>query len=59
MKAGDCILVVGKHPHSGTTGKLVAFEPYGPAIFGWKGWRVRLDGDWGECYCKPENLKVL
>jgi hypothetical protein len=59
MKAGTRVLVIGKHPYATHAGQLVAFEAYGPAVFNWKGWRVRLDGNWGECYCSPENVQVL
>lgn len=59
MKAfapGDHVVVKKGHPHATMAGTLVVYEPYGPAMFGWKGWRVRLD-DGIECYANPEKLR--
>ena len=32
----------------------IAFEKYG---LGWMGWRVKLDGNCGECYASSMHLK--
>ncbi len=57
FKPGDRVWINGpKHPWHGHVGTLVAFEPYGPALFGWKGWRVKLDCEYGECYAKEAEI---
>jgi hypothetical protein len=56
MKAGDRVVVVGKHPWATHAGTLVAWEKYG---LGWLGWRVALDGNCGECYAATHELLNL
>lgn len=55
LKPGDRVVIRRGHPHEGRTGTLVAFEPYGPRVLGFVGWRVALDGDVA-CYAKPADL---
>lgn len=57
FKSGARVFVIGDHPWSGHAGTLIAFEPYGPAVFGWSGWRVKLDCNCGECYARPSDLQ--
>lgn len=54
LKPGDRVFITNqKHPWIGHGGELVAYEKYG---LGWMGWRVRLDGNCGECYAKPDDF---
>lgn len=56
-KPGDRVFIHGKdHPWQGYAGELVAYEPYRPAEFGWHGWRIKLDGNNGSCYARPEEM---
>lgn len=58
MQAGDRVYIVGKdHPHRTKSGELIVFEPYGPKMFGWEGWKVETD-DGFKCYAKPSDLKA-
>ena len=41
------------HPWGSHAGELVAFEKYG---LGWTGWRIKLDGNCGECYANSDQL---
>ena len=54
-KAGDRVFILPPHPWNGHAGELIAYETYG---LGWKGWRVKLDGNCGECYAKPEEMMM-
>lgn len=54
FKAGDRVTVIGKHPWTSHAGTLVTHERYG---LGWMGWRVKLDGNCGDCYAEPEELR--
>lgn len=56
LVSGERVTLLKGHPHAGAEGRLVIFEAYGPSVFGWKGWRVRLD-DGHECYAKLEALR--
>lgn len=57
LKSGDRVFILGpKHPHFSKAGELVAFEKYGPGMYNWSGWRVKLDGNDGECYANADEL---
>lgn len=53
LKPGDRVFIVGSHPWVTHAGVLIAWERYG---LGWFGWRVKLDGNCGECFAGPEHL---
>lgn len=53
LKAGDRIWMLPPHPWAGHAGEVVAYEKYG---LGWMGWRIKLDGNCGECYAKREEF---
>lgn len=57
MKPGDRVFITGpNHPWCGYAGVLEVFEAYGPAEFGWTGWRVKLDGSNGSAYANADEL---
>ena len=58
MKPGDRVFITGpNHPWKGHAGELVAYEQYGPGQgLKWWGWRVKLDGNCGECYANEGDL---
>lgn len=59
MKTGDRVVIAKNHPWGTHAGTLVAYEHYGPVVFGWVGWRVALDDPHGqECYAKPSELRL-
>ena len=58
MKAGSRIIVIGKHPWTGSTGALVSYGPYGLSFLKLTGWLVRLDNG-SECYAREEQLKLV
>lgn len=52
-------MIKKSHPWGTHAGTLVAYENYGPSVFKWSGWKVRLDEPFGqECYAKSE-LQVV
>ena len=54
LKPGDRIFITSQtHPWAGSAGELVAYETYG---LGWTGWRIKLDGNCGECYANPDEF---
>jgi hypothetical protein len=53
LKAGDRVYVLPPHPWGDHAGELIAYEKYG---LGWFGWRVKLDGNCGECYANTQDL---
>jgi len=53
LRPGDRVMIIGDHPWVTHAGELVAFEAYG---LRWTGWRVKLDGNCGECYARPDEL---
>ena len=55
MKAGDRVMVVGNHPWAGHAGTLVAWENH---PMGGQCWRVKLDGNCGECYANEDQLRT-
>lgn len=46
------------HPWKTQAGELIAFEEYGPGPppLLWTGWRIKLDGNCGECYANAHEL---
>lgn len=54
LKEGDRVFVLQDHPWAGRAGVLIAYEMYG---LGWHGWRVKLDGNCGECYANIDQLQ--
>lgn len=54
LKQGDRVTVIADHPWATHSGTLVSYERYG---LGWMGWRVMLDGNCGECYAEPDELR--
>jgi hypothetical protein len=54
----DVVIKSQTHPWHNERGATVAFEPYGPSMFGWSGWRVRLENG-TECYAKAHELLVI
>lgn len=54
ISTGDRVFIQdGTHPWSGHAGITLAYERYG---LGWTGWRIRLDGNCGECYANASQL---
>jgi hypothetical protein len=53
MTVGDRVMVIGDHPWATHAGTLIAYERYG---LGWRGWRVKLDGNCGECYASESEM---
>jgi hypothetical protein len=59
LKQGVRVVIKKSHPWGTHAGTLVAYENYGPSVFKWSGWKVRLDEPFGqECYAKSE-LQVV
>ena len=58
LDEGERVVIVGEHPWKGEVGSLVAYEPYGPSMMGWMGWRVALDNG-TECYADRSKLRPL
>ena len=57
MKAGNQIIVIGKHPWAGSKGVLISHGPYGLSFLKLTGWLVRLDNG-TECYAQDGELKL-
>lgn len=58
MKPGDTVFVRdSNHSHHTSTGTLVVYEKYGPAVLKFEGWRVR-DQEGHEFYAKPDALRL-
>jgi hypothetical protein len=53
LKAGDRVFILPPHPWATHAGELIVYETYG---LGWQGWRVKLDGNCGECYVKADEV---
>ena len=59
LKPGERVMIIGNHPWASYAGTLVAFEEYGPGHgLRWKGWRIRLDGNYSQCYASEHELSV-
>ncbi|MCL5743768.1 MAG: hypothetical protein M1541_07550 [Acidobacteria bacterium] len=53
LKGGNRVFILPPHPWAGHAGELIAYETYG---MGWQGWRIKLDGNCGECYASESEL---
>lgn len=58
LQPGMRVLVTGpRHPWRHAEGTLQWFGHYGPIVFNWTGWKVRMD-DGGSFFAKSSELQI-